>query len=74
MPRPLIFPSCPLASFRASSQTPSTSVSVAAAHAQSPGASDPAAAQGGVYAVEPYHTQVGFSLLHLGFSCLHLRL
>jgi len=44
------------------------SVSVVAAHAKTPSASDPAAAQGGVYAVEPYHTQVGFSVLHLGFS------
>jgi len=41
---------------------------VAAAHAQSPAIKDPAAVEAGVYAVEPDHTQVGFSVLHLGFS------
>jgi len=41
---------------------------VAAAHAQSPAVKDPAAVEAGVYAVEPDHTQVGFSVLHLGFS------
>ena len=40
----------------------------AGAHAQSPANPDPAAVQAGVYAVEPYHTQVGFSVLHLGFT------
>ena len=40
----------------------------AAAHAQSPGAPNPDAVQPGVYTVEPNHTQVGFSVLHLGFS------
>ncbi|MBE7210408.1 MAG: YceI family protein [Gluconacetobacter diazotrophicus] len=29
---------------------------------------DPDAVKGGSYAIEPGHTQVGFSLLHLGFS------
>lgn len=29
---------------------------------------DPAAVKGGSYTIEPGHTQVGFSLLHLGFS------
>ena len=29
---------------------------------------EPAAVKAGTYAVEPNHTQVGFSLLHLGFS------
>ena len=38
----------------------------AGAHAQ--GAPDPTAARGGAYKVEPNHTQVGFSVLHLGFT------
>lgn len=38
----------------------------AAAHAQS--APSPAAVQAGAYAVEPYHTQVGFSVNHMGFT------
>ena len=41
---------------------------VTVAHAQSPASANPAAAQGGDYTVEPYHTQVGFSVLHLGFT------
>jgi polyisoprenoid-binding protein YceI len=36
----------------------------AAAHAQTA----PAAVQAGAYAVEPYHTQVGFSVNHMGFT------
>jgi polyisoprenoid-binding protein YceI len=40
----------------------------ATAHAQSPASSDPAAVQGGVYAVEPGHTQVMFGVLHVGFT------
>ena len=37
----------------------------AAAQAQAPG---PASVPAGTYAVEPYHTQVGFSVLHMGFT------
>ncbi|MGC1301407.1 MAG: YceI family protein [Caulobacteraceae bacterium] len=40
----------------------------ASAHAQSPASPDPSAVQGGVYAVEPAHTQVMFSVLHIGFT------
>ncbi len=29
---------------------------------------NPATVQAGTYKVEPYHTQIGFTLLHLGFS------
>lgn len=38
------------------------------ARAQAPASADPASVQSGVYVVEPDHTQVGFSVLHLGFS------
>lgn len=38
------------------------------AHAQKGGTPDPKAVQAGTYAVEPYHTQVGFTLLHMGFT------
>ncbi|GBQ96059.1 YceI family protein [Asaia lannensis] len=38
------------------------------AHAQKGGTPDPKAVQAGSYAVEPYHTQVGFTLLHMGFT------
>lgn len=38
------------------------------AHAQKGGTPDPKAVQAGSYAVEPYHTQIGFSLLHMGFT------
>ena len=38
----------------------------AAAHAQTPTA--PAAVQAGAYAVEPGHTQVGFTVNHMGFT------
>ncbi|GAB6855090.1 YceI family protein [Asaia astilbis] len=38
------------------------------AHAQQGGTSDPKAVQAGSYAIEPYHTQVGFTLLHMGFT------
>jgi polyisoprenoid-binding protein YceI len=41
-------------------------VSAGAASAQAP--VQPAAVQGGTYQVEPSHTQVGFSLLHFGFT------
>ena len=29
---------------------------------------NPAQVQSGIYAIEPGHTQVGFSLLHFGFT------
>ncbi|WP_336946827.1 YceI family protein [Asaia sp. HN010] len=48
-----------------------TALSAAAvpqAHAQQGGTPDPKAVQSGSYAVEPYHTQISFSLLHMGFS------
>lgn len=38
------------------------------AYAQKGGTPDPKAVQAGSYAVEPYHTQVGFTLLHMGFT------
>lgn len=38
------------------------------AHAQKGGTPDPKAVQAGSYAVEPYHTQVRFTLLHMGFT------
>jgi polyisoprenoid-binding protein YceI len=40
----------------------------AAARAQSAPSTNAAAIQTGTYAVEPDHTQVGFSVLHLGFT------
>ena len=40
----------------------------AALLAQTPPNTSPAAVQGGSYAVDPHHTQVGFSVLHMGFS------
>jgi polyisoprenoid-binding protein YceI len=40
----------------------------APALAQSPASSDPAAVQAGKYSVDPYHTQVLFSVSHIGFS------
>lgn len=43
-------------------------VSVAAAQAQPPAAPSPDAVPAGVYAVESYHTQVGFSVLHFFVS------
>ncbi len=36
--------------------------------AQQAASPDPATVQAGTYKVEGYHTQIGFSLLHLGFS------
>jgi polyisoprenoid-binding protein YceI len=38
------------------------------AHAQVPGVPDPGAVAAGIYDVEHYHTQVGFSVLHMGFT------
>ncbi|RVT94259.1 YceI family protein [Sphingomonas crocodyli] len=35
---------------------------------EAPGAPDPARITGGTYKADPYHTQVGFDVLHLGFS------
>jgi polyisoprenoid-binding protein YceI len=43
-------------------------VAAAQAQAQTPGNADPAAIQAGAYSVEPDHTQVGFSVLHMGFT------
>jgi polyisoprenoid-binding protein YceI len=40
----------------------------AAAYAQDPAGTDPATVQPGTYAVEPDHTEVGFSVLHFGFT------
>jgi polyisoprenoid-binding protein YceI len=40
----------------------------AAAYAQGPTGTDPTTIQPGTYAVEPYHTEVSFSVLHFGFS------
>ncbi len=36
--------------------------------AQSAANTAPSAVEGGTYKVEPHHTQVGFSVLHMGFS------
>ena len=36
--------------------------------AQSAANTSPSAVEGGTYKVEPHHTQVGFSVLHMGFS------
>ncbi len=45
------------------------------AHAQAPAANaDPAAVQSGTYAIEPAHTQVTFSVLHMGFTHYEGRL
>jgi polyisoprenoid-binding protein YceI len=33
-----------------------------------PGKPDPKAVKAGTYVVEPYHTQIGFSVVHFGFS------
>ncbi|WP_240759291.1 YceI family protein [Lichenicoccus roseus] len=44
---------------------------LAAAQAPSPASSDPASVQGGSYAIEPNHTQVLFSVSHMGFSTFH---
>ena len=38
------------------------------AHAQTAPNSSPAAVEAGTYVVEPHHTQVGFTVLHMGFS------
>lgn len=43
-------------------------VSVPHAHAQKGGTPDPKAVQAGSYSIEPYHTQVAFTLLHMGFT------
>ena len=39
-----------------------------AVHAQESATTNPATIQSGAYAIEPYHTEVGFSVLHFGFS------
>ena len=44
---------------------------VASAQATSPASSDPASVQGGGYTIEPNHTQVLFSVSHMGFSTFH---
>ena len=36
--------------------------------AQSTANTSPSAVEGGTYKIEPHHTQVGFSVLHMGFS------
>lgn len=36
--------------------------------AQSVSTTDPKAVKAGTYKVEPYHTQIGFTLSHFGFS------
>ncbi|RSU45930.1 YceI family protein [Sphingobium yanoikuyae] len=36
--------------------------------AQQVASTNPATVEAGTYQVEPYHTQIGFTLLHLGFS------
>ncbi|MBV0890075.1 YceI family protein [Komagataeibacter oboediens] len=41
---------------------------VSYASAQQVSSPDPSAVKAGTYRVEPYHTQVGFTLLHMGFS------
>jgi polyisoprenoid-binding protein YceI len=41
---------------------------VSQASAQQVASTDPSAIKAGTYKVEPYHTQVGFTLLHFGFS------
>lgn len=41
---------------------------VSQASAQQIASTDPSAVKAGTYKVEPYHTQVGFTLLHFGFS------
>lgn len=38
------------------------------AFAQQVASTDPKTAPAGTYVVEPYHTQVGFSISHLGFT------
>ena len=38
------------------------------ARAQSPPNLSPSAVEGGTYTIESHHTQVGFSVLHMGFS------
>ena len=43
-------------------------LSMPQARAQQGGTPDPKAVQAGSYAVEPYHTQISFSLLHMGFT------
>lgn len=57
----------PLAAIAAVASIGAVSIGTAA-QAQVPGVADPAAVQGGDYTVEPSHTQVGFSVLHMGFS------
>ena len=41
---------------------------VSQASAQQVASTDPSAVKAGTYKVEPYHTQVGFTLSHMGFS------
>ena len=41
---------------------------VSQASAQQVASPDPSAVKAGTYKVEPYHTQVGFTLSHMGFS------
>ena len=43
-------------------------LAASAAHAQGPANPDPAAARPGVYALEPSHTRVLFSVSHMGFT------
>ena len=43
-------------------------VAVTASRAQTPATHDPAEVQAGTYVVEPSHTQVLFSVAHMGFS------
>nr|WP_321986249.1 YceI family protein [uncultured Lichenicoccus sp.] len=47
------------------------SIAQARAQAPAPATSDPARVESGSYAVEPNHTQVLFSVSHMGFSTFH---
>lgn len=42
--------------------------SVGSAAAQAPASHDPSTVEGGTYAVDPNHTQVAFTVSHMGFS------
>lgn len=54
--------------FFASAALLASLIALPQAHAQKGGTPDPKAVQAGSYAVEPYHTQIGFTLLHMGFT------
>lgn len=60
--RPALFAAALALALPAAAQTP------AGLPTSPPGKADPALAKAGTYKIEPAHTQIGFSLDHMGFS------